>query len=85
MTTIAGLSPAMLTELQAVAERKVTREVFGPRKASYHLGWNVTRTANALHRRELITPGERQIGRRYSTWELTDAGRALLDRLDGAS
>jgi hypothetical protein len=81
MTTIAGLSPAMCAVLQAVGERKVRCDVYGPRKPSRHYGWDVTSTVKALHRRELITLGERD--RRWVTWELTDAGRALLDRLDG--
>jgi hypothetical protein len=85
MTIIAGLSPAMCTVLRAVGEGKVARDVYGPRKASYHYGWNVTATIDALLRRELITPGEREDGRRYYTWELTDTGRALLARLDGAT
>jgi hypothetical protein len=42
----------------------------------------VTRDA-FLHRRELITPGERV--RRLERWQLTDAGRALLDQLGGAT
>lgn len=81
MTTIAGLSPAMCTVLRAVGDGQVQRDVSDPRKPSYHLGWNVTATVDALHRRELITPGERS--GRYYIWELTDAGRALLHRLDG--
>jgi hypothetical protein len=83
VTTIAGLSPAMCTVLQAVGDGQVRCDVGGPRKPSYHLGWHVTATVDALHRRQLITPGEREDGRRYSTWVLTDAGRALLARLDG--
>jgi hypothetical protein len=83
VTTIAGLTPHMLTILRAVGDGQVYRDAFGARKASHHYGWNVTATARALHRRELITPGERV--RRLQRWQLTDAGRALLGQLDGAS
>jgi hypothetical protein len=83
VTTVAGLSPAMLTVLRAVAEGQVRRDVADPYRPSYHLGWKVTATANALRRRELITPGERV--RRWVIWEPTDAGRAVLNQLDGAT
>jgi hypothetical protein len=73
----------MLTVLRAVAEGQVRRDVADPSRSSYHLGWKVTATANALFRRELITPGERV--RRWVIWELTDAGRAVLDQLDGTT
>jgi hypothetical protein len=73
----------MLTMLRAVADKQVTRDAFGPRRASHLYGQNVTRTITALHRRELITPGERV--RRWEKWQLTDTGRALLNRLDGAT
>jgi hypothetical protein len=83
VTTVAGLSPAMLTVLRAVGERKVRCDVYGPRKPSRHYGWDVTSTAKALARRELIALGERD--RRWVTWELTDAGRAVLNQLGGAT
>jgi hypothetical protein len=73
----------MLTVLRAVAEGQVQRDVADPSRPSYHLGWKVTRTVNALFRRELITPGERD--RRWVFWEPTVAGRDLLNRLDGAT
>jgi DNA-binding MarR family transcriptional regulator len=83
VTTVAGLSPAMLTVLRAVGERKVRCDVYGPRKLSRHYGWDVTSTVKALVRRELIALGERD--RRWVTWELTDAGRAVLNQLGGTS
>jgi hypothetical protein len=83
VTTIAGLTPAMCVVLHAVADKQVARDAFGPRRASHLYGQNVTATIKALHRRELITPGERV--RRWERWQLTDAGRALLNRLDGAT
>jgi hypothetical protein len=71
----------MLTMLRAVADGQVARDAYGPRKASHIYGQNVTATTKALHRRELITPGERV--RRWEKWQLTDTGRDLLNRLDG--
>jgi hypothetical protein len=82
MTTIAGLSPAMCTVLQAVGHQQVRESMSWPYPSRIGRK-DVTRTVDALLHRGLITRGERD--RRWATWELTDAGRALLDRLDGAT
>jgi DNA-binding MarR family transcriptional regulator len=82
VTTIAGLSPTMCAVLQAVAEGRGVLDMFTARRCSYIGQQDVTRTVKALVRRQLITRGER--GGRLVYWQLTDAGRALLNRLDGA-
>jgi hypothetical protein len=72
----------MCAVIQAVGQQQVRESASWPYPS--RIGQrDVTRTVNALLRRELITRGQR--GGRLVYWELTDTGRALLNRLDGAT
>lgn len=82
MTDADGLTETQRTVLSGVALGIVWRDEFAVRTESRMGGHQraVTSTTRSLHRRDLIVPGhQRQPGSRWSTWELTAAGRRVME------
>jgi len=84
-----GLSPTMAAALQAAGRGDLRRDELFGRGSSFVVDSGAagagasTSTARALCKRGLITPGQREVGRWSSVWQLTDLGAEVLAHLAG--
>jgi hypothetical protein len=89
MTADLTPTPTRLALLADVAAGHVYRDELAAARPSYidaglrdPRNGTCTSTIRALYRRDLVEPGEHCAGR-FSTWQLTSAGRTMLDRMGG--